>query len=75
VYLISYLFKDDHLPFPQLFVALIRGPNAAIEMIKGNFGIRPMTETMENIHGIRNITPGAIATTATLVSVFYIIYL
>ncbi|KAF8149893.1 hypothetical protein B0H34DRAFT_731613 [Crassisporium funariophilum] len=49
-----------------LFVALIRGPNAAIEMIKGNFGIRPMTETMEVIHGIRNITPGAIATTAML---------
>jgi hypothetical protein len=37
-------------------------------MIKGNFGIRPMTETMEIIHGIRNITPGAIATTAMLVS-------
>jgi hypothetical protein len=30
-----------------------------------------MTETMEIIHGIRNITPGAIATTAMLVSVFY----
>jgi len=44
-------------------------------MIKGNFGIWPMTETMEIIHGIRNITPGAIATTATLVSVFSIIYL
>jgi hypothetical protein len=29
-----------------------------------------MTETMEIIHGICNITPGAIATTAMLVSVF-----
>jgi hypothetical protein len=29
-----------------------------------------MTETMEVIHGIRNITPGAIATTAMLVCVF-----
>jgi hypothetical protein len=38
-------------------------------MVKGNFGLRPMTETMEIIHGIRNITPGAIAITATLVSV------
>ena len=28
-----------------------------------------MTETMEVIHGIRNITPGAIATTAMLVCV------
>lgn len=34
-----------------------------------------MTETMEVIHGIRNITPGAIATTAMLVSVFFVIYL
>ena len=44
-------------------------------MIKGNFGIRPTTETMEVIHGICNITPGAIATTAMLVSLFSIIYL
>jgi len=44
-------------------------------MVKGNSAIRPMTETMEVIHGIRNITPGAIATTAMLVSVFFVIYL
>ena len=30
---------------------------------------------MEIVHGIRNITPDAIATMAMLVSVFYIIYL
>ncbi|KAG5650060.1 hypothetical protein H0H81_000904 [Sphagnurus paluster] len=47
-----------------LFVAIVRGPNAAIKMVKGNFGICPMTETMEIIHRIHNITPGAIATTA-----------
>lgn len=44
-------------------------------MVKGNYGIRPMTETMEVIHGIRNITPGAIATTAMLVRVFSVTYL
>jgi len=44
-------------------------------MVKGNFGIRPMTETMEVIHGIRNITPGAIATMAMLVCVFFVRYL
>jgi hypothetical protein len=69
VYLIPNLFKFS-LTIAYLFLAfLIRGPNAAIEMIKG------MTETMETIHGICNITPGAIATTAVLVSVFSIIYL
>jgi len=34
-----------------------------------------MTETMEVIHGIRNITPGAIATMAMLVCVFFVRYL
>ena len=32
-----------------------------------------MTETMEVIHRIRNITPGAVATTAMLVCVFFFI--
>jgi hypothetical protein len=64
-----------NLLFLQLFVALIRGPNAAIEMVKGNFAVRPMTETMEIIHGIRNITPGAIATTAMLVRLCFLHYL
>ena len=31
-----------------------------------------MTETMETIHGIHNITPGANATTAVLVSVCFL---
>ena len=34
-----------------------------------------MTETMEIIHGIRNMTLDAIATTAMLVRVFSIIFL
>jgi len=43
-------------------------------MIKGNFGIQTMTETMKIIHGIHNITPDAIAIMAMLVRVFSIIY-
>lgn len=34
----------------KFFIALIRGPNTAIKMVKGNFGIRPMTETMEILY-------------------------
>ncbi|KAF8952602.1 hypothetical protein BDZ97DRAFT_1877561 [Flammula alnicola] len=46
-----------------LFIAIIRGPTAGKEFMMG-ITSNPRTETMASIHGLRNITPGAIATVA-----------
>jgi hypothetical protein len=51
---------------PQVFVAIIHGPNAAMGLMKGA-SLQPMTGTMESKHGICHMMPGAIATTVILV--------
>jgi len=50
----------------QVFVAIIHGPNSAKELMNGILSI-PRTDTMARKHGIRNTTPGAIASSAVLV--------
>jgi len=52
--------------FIQIYVALIRGPIAGKHFMNGEL-LHPQTETMAQIHDIRNITPGAIATCGILV--------
>jgi hypothetical protein len=54
----------------QVFVAIIRGPTAAKELMNG-IHPNPKTDTMARKHGIRHITPGAIASSAVLVSICY----
>ncbi|KAG6810765.1 hypothetical protein H0H93_014766 [Arthromyces matolae] len=48
-----------------VYTAIIRGVTAGEELMHDRF-IRPVTTTMDSIHGISNTTPGAIATTAML---------
>lgn len=54
----------------KVYVAIIRGPNAAMGMVKGGSS-RPKTKTMETKHGIHHTTPGAIATSTVLVRFDY----
>ena len=56
----------------QIYVALIRGPIAGKHFMNGKL-IHPQTETMAQIHEIRNITPGAIAICGVLVH-YYCFY-
>ena len=50
-----------------LYIALIRGPKAGKSFVAGS-AYQPHTETMAQIHGIQNITLGAIAMVSILVS-------
>jgi hypothetical protein len=52
----------------QVFVAIIRGPTSSKELMHG-IHPNPKTDTMARKHGIRHITPGAIAGSAVLVCV------
>lgn len=52
----------------QVFVAIIRGPTVAKELMNGITSI-PKTDTMARKHGIRHTTPGAIASSVVLVCV------
>lgn len=52
----------------QVFVAIIRGPTAAKELMNG-IQSNPKTDTMARKHGIRHTTPGAIAGSVVLVRV------
>ena len=54
----------------QVFVAIIRGPTAAKELMNG-IQSNPKTDTMARKHGIRYTTPGAIAGTVVLVCFFF----
>jgi hypothetical protein len=53
--------------FWQLYIALIRGPKAGKTFVAG-VAYQPQTETMAQLHGIRNISLGAIAMSGILVS-------
>ncbi|TFK47053.1 hypothetical protein OE88DRAFT_1739078 [Heliocybe sulcata] len=50
----------------HVFAAIIRGPTAALAMAQPAKAVAPPTDTMELRHGIKNITPGAIAASAVL---------
>ncbi|KAJ7145982.1 hypothetical protein C8R44DRAFT_595045, partial [Mycena epipterygia] len=53
----------------RLFVALIRGPNAAVAMLKGEAeesSAIPKTDNMERIHQIDHSEPGTIAAASVL---------
>ncbi|KAF9034771.1 hypothetical protein BJ165DRAFT_1533821 [Panaeolus papilionaceus] len=62
-YSLSSVFLNKKLM--GVYVTLIRGPHAGRHFMSGEL-IRPHTETMDRIHHIRNITPGAIATCSVL---------
>ncbi|KAJ7023441.1 hypothetical protein C8F04DRAFT_970161, partial [Mycena alexandri] len=54
-------------PVPmRLFVALIRGPTAAMAMLKSVEGVTSNTDDMEHIHRIDHAEAGAIAASCTL---------
>jgi len=57
-YSLSSIFLNPKLM--GIYVALIRGPIAGKHFMNGEL-LHPQTETMAQIHEIRNITPGAIA--------------
>jgi hypothetical protein len=56
----------------QVFVAIIRGPTSAKELKNGTPS-NPRTDSMARKHGIRNITPGAIAGSAILVCAIFLV--
>jgi hypothetical protein len=62
-----YVVSD---PLHQLFIALIRGPTSGKQFMRG-ITTNPKTETIASIHGLQNITPGAIATVAIFVSLLH----
>jgi len=57
----------------KVYVALIRGPHAALKFMDGSVHY-PRTSTMARIHGIRNITLGGIATASILVCFTNIVF-
>jgi hypothetical protein len=63
------VLKADDLVIIQVFVAIIRGPTTAKELMNGCQS-NPKTDTMARKHGIRHTTPGAITGCAVLVCIY-----
>jgi hypothetical protein len=67
-----FRYSNTHYLFEQLYIALIRGPKVG-KSFMARSAYQPHTKTMAQIHGIRNITLGAIATVSILVSSWLLI--